>query len=151
MWGVPERHSLGTETGELETMRTRLPRWSWVGVLALALLAGCGEGKDREYGNLKKEAAETWDAAKAWGSAKRAEAERVFASSMDSLSKSYEASKAKAAAAGGDAAKTLEAKWADVQQKLTEMKGATGETWEKSRDAFVAAYEAFKREMASGK
>lgn len=132
-------------------MRTRLPQWSCVGVLALALLAGCGEGKDPEYGNLKKEAGETWDAAKAWGSAKRVEAEKVFASSVDSLSAKYEAAKTKAAAAGGDASKTLESKWADVQQKLTEMKGATGEKWENARDAFVAAYETFKRELASGK
>jgi hypothetical protein len=130
-------------------MRTRLPQWSWVGALALALLAGCGDGK--EYRDLKKEAGETWDAAKAWGSAKRAEAEKVYASSVDSLSKTYEASKAKAAAAGGDAAKTLEAKWGDVQSKLTEMKATTGEKWEKARDAFVAAYEAFKREISSEK
>jgi hypothetical protein len=118
-----------------------------VGALTLVALAACGDGKETQ--SLKKEVGDAWNAAKAWGVAKRADAEKVYSEGVDGLSRTYEAAKAKAQASGGDAEKALEAKWNDVSQKLADMKAAGADSWEHARDEFVRAYEAFKREVSS--
>lgn len=119
-----------------------------VGVLILAALVACGDSQ--EATSVKKEVGEAWDAVKAWGVARRADAEKVFSEGMDSLSRTYEAAKAKARASGGAAEKALEAKWGDVSQKLADLKAAAADKWEHARDEFVQAYEALKREVSPG-
>lgn len=128
-------------------MRTRPLPTTWAGVLSLSLLGGCGDKPEAR--TVREEAGDAWQAAKVWGQAKRAEAERVYVESVDRLAKTYEDALARARAKGGDAAEALEAKWADVTRRLAEVKSAGTDAWERTRDAFVAAYEAFQREMAA--
>jgi hypothetical protein len=127
-------------------MRTRPLPLTWAGVLSLSLLGGCGDKPEAR--TVRKEASDVWQAAKAWGYAQRAEAERVYVESVDRLATTYEAAKAEAQAKGGDARESLEAKWAELTRRLAEVKSASADTWERTRVSFVAAYEAFQREMA---
>jgi hypothetical protein len=119
-----------------------------IGVLAFTTLAGCGDSK--EWQAMKKETENMWAAAKAWGVAKRAEAEKTFASTLDDLNSTYEAAKAKAKAAGKDASRTLDPKWEEVKRKLATVKSASADSWEKARDGLSKAYEDFKKEVSSG-
>jgi hypothetical protein len=122
---------------------------TWLaGALTLVALAACGDNQEAK--NVKREVGEAWDAVKAWGVAKRADAEKVFSEGVDDLSRTYEAAKAKARTSGGDAEKALEAKWGDVSQKLAALKAAGADKWEHARDEFVRAYEALRREVSPG-
>ncbi len=124
----------------------RLASW-FVVVLGLVALARCGDSE--EWRNVKMHAGETWDAVKTWSVAKRGDAESFFSKSVDDLSKGFEAAKAKARAAGGEAATALDSKWDDVSVKLAELKAASADKWEQAREAFVQAYESVKREVSS--
>ncbi len=121
--------------------------------LGLALLAGsllgCGDGP--EWRDLKQQSREAWDAAKTWGVSQRREAEKLFSESMDALPQRLEAAKARARAAGGEAANSLDARREDVSRKLAEMKAAGAEKWAEARDAFVRAYEALERDLSPGR
>lgn len=114
-------------------------------VLALLVL-GCGEPSD-ELKNVGVKMGETWDAMKTYAVTKKGEAVEYFSENMESMDENMEAWKRKAAEMGGDASRSLDAGWADVQEKFEAMKGASGEAWERSRDAFVAAYETFAEKV----
>lgn len=108
-------------------------------------LAACGEGE--EIDKIKDGLSQTWDGVKEWTAKKRGEAETFFSESLDGLEGKLAAAKEKAAAAGDDAAARLQARWDDASKKLGELKSAGEGEWEKARDAFAAAYEAFQKEL----
>ena len=117
----------------------------------VSMLVGCGERTDKgnkEWNSVKKETSEAWEATKAWGIARRADAEKSFSTSMDAMPQKLADAKAKAKAAGGDASKALDAKWDDVSKKLSELKSAGADKWESARDAFVKAYESLKGDLS---
>jgi hypothetical protein len=126
----------------------RPPTLTLIALLTLFALplGGCGEPSD-ELREVGREMGDTWDAVKRYAAMKKDEAMAFFGKNLDLMGKRLAAARERAAEMGEDASAALDSKWSDVQAKYAEMKDATGEQWERARDAFAAAYEAFVREM----
>lgn len=117
--------------------------------LGLLLATGFGCGDSESLQQIQKGLQQTWDGVKSFTVEQRGEAESFFTKSLEGMDDQYEAAKKKASELGGDASEKLQGQWADLSTKLEAMKSASGEKWEKAKDAFVAAYEAFQAEMAT--
>ena len=120
-------------------------------ILALAFVAaplgGCGKPSD-ELKKVGTKMGETWDAVKSYSIKKKDDAMVLFRKGMDEVGPTYEAAKKKAAEMGGDASKALDAQWKVVEAKFAEAKDASAENWDSARDAFLKAYEDFKKKIA---
>ncbi len=116
-------------------------------VCALALmLSGCGDKeKLKDIGN---KATATWKAVASYTVAQKDKALTFFGERFSDLGDQWANAKEKSAGWSAETRSVLESKWAVVQRKYAETKDATGEHWAKARDAFVAAYDAFKAELA---
>jgi hypothetical protein len=112
---------------------------TFAAIVAIAVLGGCGEPSP-EAQRVQEKLGETWDAMKAWGVAKKAELVQKSGPMLESA-------KQKMAGAKGEAAKALQVEWADVEAKFATMKNAGADQWESARDAFLQAYETFKKKV----
>ena len=115
--------------------------------LALIISSGCGDSPDPETKDLQEKAGETWEAVKKYAAKKQKEAVAYFGKGMERTKSLWEAAKKKAAAGTEATREAMDAKWQDVQKAYDRMKNASAEKWEQARDAFVAAYEAFVKEL----
>ena len=128
-------------------------RWTRIGTLAMVFgvgagMSGCGEPSPTAK-RVQDKLGETWDAMKTWGVEKRDEFLKSASPKLDELKQAFADAKVSAAKTSAESAQRLEEGWNGVQQKFDAMKAATGTEWAKHRDAFVEAYEAYKRKLAS--
>ena len=124
---------------------TRTLTLSFVLALGLISLVACGDSE--EATQIREGLDQAWDGLKAWTVKEREQAESTFDAALEGLEDDLEAAKKKAAAAGDDAASSLDQKWADLSQKLEELKASSAEDWETAQTAFRKAYETFQAEM----
>lgn len=120
--------------------------------LGLAMLGGCGDDVKQQAKDLGKtigeKAGATWNSVKEFSAEKKDQAVELFSKSKDTLAEQFEKAKEKSADWSEDAKTALDGKWVAVQETYGKAKDAGADGWETSRDAFVEAYEAFKRELA---
>lgn len=114
----------------------------------LSLAPGCGE-KSKKWSQVEESAGKTWSAVKTWSAEKREEAGVFFQQRMKDLEPKLKAAREKAAQVGEGASKALEAKAKTAAKALEVLKDATGENWEKARDAFARAFEDLKEYVTS--
>lgn len=114
--------------------------------LLLALVPSCGDdsGGLKQIGDGLEQA---WEGLKTFTAETRDKAVPYFQEQLDGLGEEFAAAKKKAAALGEDASIALQARWDDASKRLAELETATEEQWDKAQAAFVAAYEAFRREL----
>lgn len=115
-----------------------------VAAFLAAPLGACGKPSE-ELKQVGEKMGETWEAVKAYSIKKKDDAVGLFNKGIDELAPAYEAAKKKAAEMGGDASQVLDEQWQAVQRSLEAAKNAGAENWDSARDAFVKAYEKFKK------
>lgn len=128
-------------------------RWTTIAALGATLhlfpmLGGCGEPSP-ETKRVQEKLGETLDAMKAWGIDKKDDLLASAAQQLAAMKQKLAEAKQAASGAGSEAAASLEAEWTVVEQRLGELKSATGAQWERARDAYLEAQAALGRKLAS--
>ena len=128
-------------------------RWTTFAAAAIAVsfsscLTGCGEPSPSAK-KVQKELGDTWDAMKTWSAEKKDEFVKSASPKLDEAKQKFAEWKTSASEKSAEAKKSLDADWVVVEQKFDAMKAATASEWNRNRDAFVAAYDAFKAKLAS--
>ncbi|MGE0191177.1 MAG: hypothetical protein AB7T63_03960 [Planctomycetota bacterium] len=121
-----------------------LRTFAFAGLVAF-LLPACGD--DRHAERVREEAAETWDAIRTLTIDRKDDAMRLIDARKKELDASWEEAKQDAATWSDEAREDLESGWQRVSDSYDAVRQATKENWVETRDAFVAAYEAFKRSL----
>jgi len=128
-------------------------RWTTFATAAIAAsfspcLTACGEPSPSAK-KVQKELGETWDAMKTWSVEKKDDFVRSASPKVEEAKQKFAEWRTSAAETNAEAKKSLEADWVVVEQKFDAMKTASADQWSRHRDAFVDAYDAFKRKLAS--
>jgi hypothetical protein len=128
-------------------------RWTMIAAVVAAAsltssLSGGGESSP-ETKKVTQKLGETWDAMKAWGIDKKDDLVKSSSEGLDTLKQKMADAKQAAPGVTADARQKLDEEWKAVQVKFDEMKGASGPTWDKARDAFLQAYDGLKKKLAA--
>lgn len=128
-------------------------KWTTIAAVTAALsltpcLTGCGESSP-ETKKVQQKMGETWDAMKAWGIDKKDDLVKSSSENLEVMEEKLADAKRAASAGGAEAALKLDEEWKGVQEKFEAMKGAAGGQWDKARDGFTQAYDAFKKKLAN--
>jgi hypothetical protein len=123
----------------------RAPRLLLLACAASLALTGCG---DETSQRVRTELGQAWGAMRTWGVERKDELVRSAGPMVDDLGRGLEAARQKAASAGAGASQRLDEGWQSVQRSFADMKASTGEAWARHRDAFLAAVDAYQRQVA---